>query len=198
MDFLRRCKHYDMWPFELPQLTKESQLSPEKASQNEFSSCAQAHCSLDLVSMAAGDKPRLNAIETGISLNSDFQEEVMRDFYLLSFKRWTAVCLEKMESIALELEMLRMMDSACESYSRPLAQTARPLVETFTLTRDAVQAQVFGTSYRSLPTVTVGDWYEQRSQEGRSHDLGLMMKPPVEMGSDLRLQQQEVIKIDDE
>lgn len=41
MDFLMRCK--DMWPFELPKLMNESQLSPEKASQNGFSTCVRAH-----------------------------------------------------------------------------------------------------------------------------------------------------------
>lgn len=53
MDFLMRCKDYNVWPFELPKLTNESQLSPEKALQNGLSTCVHAHCSSDLVSMAA-------------------------------------------------------------------------------------------------------------------------------------------------
>lgn len=210
MDFLGRCKDYDMWPFELPKLAKEGQLSPEKASQNDVSSSVRAHCSSDLVSMAARRQAKIERHRTRNQLESrlsDIQravdsgradEEVVRDFYLLSFKRWITVCLEEMESIALELEMLRMMDSACQSYSRPLAQPARSPVETFTLTRLAVQAQVFGSGYPSLPTMTVGDWYEQRSQEEHSLDLSVMIKPPVETSSDLHLQQQDVIMTDDD
>lgn len=41
MDFLMRCKDYNMWPFELPKLMNESQLSPEKALQNGFSTCVR-------------------------------------------------------------------------------------------------------------------------------------------------------------
>lgn len=56
---------------------------------------------------------------------------------------------------------------------------------------------MFGTGYSSLPTMTVCDWYEQHSKEEHSHDLGIMLNAPVDMGSDL-LQRQEVIKTDDE
>lgn len=209
MDFLMRCKDYNMWPFELPKLMNESQLSPERASQNGFSTCVRAHCSSDLVSMAAQRQAKIERYRTRNQLESrlsDIQravqsgradEEAVRDFYLLSFKRWIAVCLEETESIALEMEMLRMMDGAFQACARPLAQPARPPVESFTLTRADVQAQVFGTGYPSLPTMTVCDWYEQHSKEEHSHDLGIMFNAPVDMGSDL-MQRQEVIKTDDE
>lgn len=131
---------------------------------------------------------RLSDIQRAVD-SGRADEEVVRDFYLLSFKRWIAVCLGEMESIAKELDLLRIMDCACESYAKPLAHPARPRVETFTLTRDALQAQVFGSGYPSLPTMTVGDWYQQRSQEERSHDLSPKMKPPGEMGSDLQRNQ---------
>lgn len=210
MDFLRRCKDYDMWPFEMPKLTKESQFSHEKASPSKCSSCVRAHCSSDLVSMAAQGQAKIERYRNRDQLESrlsDIQkavdsgradEEVVRDFYLLSFKKWIAVCLEEIESIALELEMLRMMDGACESYSRLVAPPARPRGETLTLTRDTVQAQVFGTGYPCLPTMTVGDWHEQQSQEAHSHGLSVMMKPSLGRGFDLHLQQQEVITTDDE
>lgn len=202
MDFLMRCKDYNMWPFELPKLMNESQLSPEKASQNGFSTCVRAHCSSDLVSMAAQRQAKIERYRTRNQLESrlsDIQravhsgradEEVVREFYLLSFKRWIAVCLEETESIALEMEMLRMMNGAFQA-------CARPPVESFTLTRAEVQAQVFGTGYPSLPTMTVCDWYEQHSKEEHSHDLGIMLNAPVDMGSDL-MQRQEVINTDDE
>lgn len=80
---------------------------------------------------------RLSDIQRAVH-SGQADEEVVRDFYLLSFKRWIAVCLEETESIALEMEMLRMMNGAFQA-------CARPPVESFTLTRAEVQAQVFGT-----------------------------------------------------
>lgn len=42
------------------------------------------------------------------------------------------------------------------------------------------QAQVFGSGYPSLPTMTVDDWYEQHRKHGSLPDQGIPRNVPVE------------------
>lgn len=195
LDILQAVQAYFMdfmWPFLMPKLTRESRVSHEKASKNKFSSCSRAHCSPVLVSIAAQRPAKFESYRNRNQLESRLSdiektadsgradEELVSDLSLLSFKKLTAGCLQEMESIALELQMLRMMDGACESYSRPVVPPAKTPVETFNPTQDAIQAPIFGTGYASLPPMSVDGWYEQHSQEEHLHDLGVMMKPSVE------------------
>ncbi|KAL7834186.1 hypothetical protein SRHO_G00284330 [Serrasalmus rhombeus] len=48
-----------------------------------------------------------------------------------------------------------------------------PPMKPFILTKDAVQAKVFGAGYPSLPTMTVDDWYEQHRRKGCLPDQGI-------------------------
>lgn len=53
------------------------------------------------------------------------------------------------------------------------------------------QAQVFGSGYPSLPTMTVDDWYEQHRKHGRLPDQGIPRRVPVEEDSAAEEQQEE-------
>lgn len=68
-------------------------------------------------------------------------DEVIRDFYLLNIRRWITVCLEEIESIDQEMEILKKMDVLKQSETRPPAQPARPPMKPFILTKDAVQVR---------------------------------------------------------
>lgn len=71
-------------------------------------------------------------------------DEVTRDFYLLNIRRWVTVCLEEIESIDQEMEILKKMDVLKHSEARPPSQPARPPMKPFILTKDAVQVSSQG------------------------------------------------------
>ena len=66
-------------------------------------------------------------------------EEVVRDFYLLTVKKWINIALEEIESIDLELEILKRMD--LPSGPRQFKHPQRPPMKPFVLTKDAVQVR---------------------------------------------------------
>ncbi|XP_071363015.1 immunoglobulin-binding protein 1 [Trachinotus anak] len=202
MDFLRRCKEYNISQFELPASTGEDTSGPDEGSEN---GCAakSAPCPPDLVSMAAQRQSKIERYRQKKELEARLSDvrravdsgkaddEVSRDFYLLNVRRWVTVCLEEIESIDQEVEILKKMDVLKHSATRQSAQPARPPMKPFILTKDAVQARVFGAGYPSLPTMTVDDWYEQHRKHGALPDQGIPRRVAVEDDADAKEREEE-------
>ncbi|XP_018519981.1 immunoglobulin-binding protein 1 [Lates calcarifer] len=203
MDFLRRCKEYNISQFELPASTDEDTSGFDEASENGLSAAMSAPCPSDLVAMAAQRQAKVERYRQKKELEarlSDVQravdsgkadDEVSRDFYLLNIRRWVTVCLEEIESIDQEVEILKKMDVLKHSAAKQPAQPVRPPMKPFILTKDALQAQVFGAGYPSLPTMTVDDWYEQHRKHGALPDQGIPRKVAVEDESDAKEREEE-------
>lgn len=189
VDFLRRCKEYDVAPFEMPKPASENK-HQDSASQNGLAARPPSHCSSDLVAMAAQRQAKIERYRQQKRLESQLSdvrkavdrgqanEEVMRSFYLLSIQRWITVCLEEIESIAQELEILRNMDGLKRGGGGKQKPQNRPPMKPFILTKDAMQAQVFGAGYPSLATMTVDEWYDQHKKQGVLPDQGVAKKMP--------------------
>lgn len=108
-------------------------------------------CSSDLVSMAAQRQAKIERYRQKKELESRISDarkivdsgqaddEVVRDFYLLNVKRWVTLCLEEVESISQEVEILKKMDGVKQSSSKQLIPPVRPPMKPFILTKDAVQ-----------------------------------------------------------
>ncbi|XP_030252762.1 immunoglobulin-binding protein 1 [Sparus aurata] len=196
-DFLKRCKEYNVAQFELPNSTSEN-TSPDGASENGFSTATP-----DLVSMAAQRQAKIERyrqkkqLETRLSDvrkavdSGQAEDEVCREFYLLNVRRWVTVSLEEIESIAQEVEILKRMDGLKQSAANQPVKPVRPPMKPFILTKDAVQAQVFGAGYPSLPTMTVDDWYEQRRTLGAMPDHGTPSRIAVEEDTDAKEREEE-------
>lgn len=71
-------------------------------------------------------------------------DEITRDFYVLTVKKWVTVCLEEIESISQEVEILKMMDGVKRSVVKQPAHPVRPPIKPFILTKDAVQVRLWG------------------------------------------------------
>ncbi len=70
-------------------------------------------------------------------------EEVSRSFYLLNVQRWITVCLEEIESIDQELEILTKMDVLKQAAAKQPAPPVRSSkMKPFILTKDAVQVRL--------------------------------------------------------
>ncbi|KAA8579392.1 hypothetical protein FQN60_018669, partial [Etheostoma spectabile] len=122
---------------------------------------------------------RLSDVQRAVD-SGQADDEVSRDFYLLNVRRWVTVCLDEIESIDQEVEILKKMDGLKHGAAKQPPQPVRPPMKPFILTKDAVQAQVFGAGYPSLPTMTVDDWYEQHRKQGGLPDQGIPRKVTVE------------------
>lgn len=127
-------------------------------STNSYSSLSfsfqPSHCSSDLVSMAAQRQAKIERYRQQKRLESQLSdvrkavdrgqadEEVMRSFYLLNIQRWITVCLEEIESIAQELEILKNMDGLRRGGGAKQKPQNRPPMKPFILTKDAMQVGV--------------------------------------------------------
>ncbi len=69
-------------------------------------------------------------------------DEVSRDFYLLNVRRWVTLCLEEIESIDQEVEILKKMDGLKQGAAKQPAQPVKPPMKPFILTKDAVQVRL--------------------------------------------------------
>ncbi|XP_067454558.1 immunoglobulin-binding protein 1 [Thunnus thynnus] len=202
MDFLRRCKEYNISQFELPK-SANGNTSPDEASENRHSAVKPVHGPSDLVAMAAQRQAKIERYRLKKELEarlSDVQravdsgqadDEVSRDFYLLNVRRWVTVCLEEVESIDQELEILKKMDVLKQGAVEQPAQPPRPPMKPFILTKDSMQARVFGAGYPSLPTMTVDDWYEQHRKRGALPDQGIPRRVAMEEDSDVKEREEE-------
>ncbi|XP_053284469.1 immunoglobulin-binding protein 1 [Pleuronectes platessa] len=191
MDFLRRCKEYNISNFKIP-TSPEEDPSCVEAPDDGSTAAKSGPCQSDLVAMAAQRQTKIEryrqkkdletrlthvrgAIDSGLD-----DDDVNRDFYLLNVQRWVTVCLEEIESIDQEVEILNKMDVLKHSAAKQPTQPVRPPMKPFILTKNALQAQVFGPGYPSLPTMTVDDWYEQHRKHGVLPDQAISKRDNVD------------------
>ncbi|XP_069543583.1 immunoglobulin-binding protein 1 [Brachyistius frenatus] len=182
MDFLRRCKDYNMFRFDLPPSAAGNGSGAAESGASEAPSAPRPP---DLVAMAAQRQAKIEQYRQKKELEARLSEvrralesgqaddEASRDFYLLSIRRWISVSLEEVQSIDQELQLIQHMEGGGHRSDRGSHQTTRTPMKPFILTKEAVQARVFGAGYPSLPTMTVDDWYEQHSRRGVLPDQGV-------------------------
>ncbi|KAM8952447.1 immunoglobulin-binding protein 1 [Pelodytes ibericus] len=188
MDFLQRCHDYKVSVFDLPQ--QQDGVSPKEEEEEEPTQVVRAAANPNLTAMAFHRQAKIERYKQRKELESRLtglqesvrsgtaEEEQVREFYLLQLRRWICTAAEEIESIDQELPMVKareIMKKGAEMISPP--RPARPPMKPFILTRDALQAQVFGAGYPGLPTMTVDDWYEQHRKKNVLPDQGVFNKP---------------------
>ncbi|XP_023620289.1 immunoglobulin-binding protein 1 isoform X4 [Myotis lucifugus] len=117
LNYLTQCQHYHVAEFELPKTKNNS-------AENNTASSSMAHPSL--VAMASQRQAKIerykqkkemerrlsemkSAVESG-----EADDEHVREYYLLHLRRWIGICLEEIESIDQEMDILRGKDSSKE------------------------------------------------------------------------------------
>lgn len=98
-------------------------------------------------------------------------DEVVRKYWISQMEKWVDTAVDNMETIDQEKEIL--------SFRQNMQQNTIPAVPnvsqkntpgTFILTRNKIQAQVFGAGYPSLPTMTVEEYFESAIAAGTLPD----------------------------
>nr|XP_046162789.1 immunoglobulin-binding protein 1 isoform X2 [Oncorhynchus gorbuscha] len=178
LDFLKRCKEYNISQFELPKTNENSAGTLEEESANgppkppDLIAMATVRAAkIERYTQRKNTEAKLSEIKAAVD-SGQADDEIVRDFYLLNLRKWIVVSLEEIESIDQEIEILTKMDVLKQSSAEP-SQSKRPPMKPFILTKDAVQARVFGAGYPSLPTMSVDDWYEQHRKKNALPDQGI-------------------------
>ncbi|XP_040261358.1 immunoglobulin-binding protein 1 [Bufo bufo] len=182
LDFLKRCHDYKVSSFNLP--------GQEEAVQGEQVPVRSAHAGVppSLTAMAMQRQAkierykqkkelenRLSSLKASVK-SGTAEEEQVREYYLLHLQHWVCIALEEVESIDQELPMVKAREMMGAEVTRP-PRPKRPPMKPFILTRDALQAKVFGAGYPSLATITVDEWYDQHRSKGVFPDQGVSSKP---------------------
>nr|CAB3255442.1 immunoglobulin-binding protein 1 [Phallusia mammillata] len=99
-------------------------------------------------------------------------EESSREYWLLQIHKWIDTAIDELASMKGELDMLEQMKNVPRSEIEESRQKARstPGMKPFILTKDKLQASVFGAGYPSVPTVTLEEYFEQEAAAGRLPD----------------------------
>ncbi|KAI1902677.1 hypothetical protein AGOR_G00018480 [Albula goreensis] len=161
LDFLKRCKDYNIMKFELPKTKENSADTPEE----EGSGPRPSFNPPDLIAMATQRQAKIERYKQKKDTEAKLSKSKLR--------KWITIALEEIESIDQEMEILKRMDEFKQNPPKPSQSQQRPPMKPFILTKDAVQARVFGAGYPSLPTMTVDDWYEQHRKQGVLPDQGI-------------------------
>ncbi|XP_051528093.1 immunoglobulin-binding protein 1-like [Myxocyprinus asiaticus] len=182
MDFLQRCKEYEVCSFQLPRSSENKADTPTEDQTNPvvpmptsqpdlIAMATQRQAKIERFNQRKETEAKLSEIR-GLVESGSADEDVVRDFYLLNVRRWITLAVEEINSIDQEIEILKRMEAFKQSVPQP-STPKRPPIKPFILTKDAVQAKVFGAGYPSLATMTVDDWYEQHRRKGCLPDQGV-------------------------
>ncbi|XP_075040615.1 immunoglobulin-binding protein 1 [Mixophyes fleayi] len=187
LDFLKRCHEYKVSSFNLPAEQAGTSQGENETTRNTCSAAPP-----NLTAMAVQRQAKIERYKQRKELENILssmhesvrsgtaEEEQVREFYLLQLQRWVCTSLEEIEGIDQELPMVKAREMMKGVEISQRSRPARPPMKPFILTRDALQAKVFGAGYPSLPTMTVDDWYEQHRSKGVLPDQGVSSKPADE------------------
>ncbi|XP_066516963.1 immunoglobulin-binding protein 1 [Hoplias malabaricus] len=180
--FLRRCKDYGIGSFSMPSDNTEAETTPTGEGPDCTGPSPRPQ-QPDLITMARERQAKIERYKQRKDAESKLAElrvtvdegladdETLREFYLLQVNRWISVAIEEISSINQEISILKRMEGFKQTPAQP--PFSRPPMKPFILTKDAVQAKVFGAGYPSLPTMTVDDWYDQHRRKGCFPDQGI-------------------------
>jgi len=177
-DFIERCRLYQITDVKLPE---------EKNFEEDDDSAAVAlppkrgmPTPDELAKMGQQREAKLNRFkekktlgEKLINLKKDLanpshDEEVLRNYHITMLKKFVCDSCDELDSLTMERDMLAQMAAMKRQGKLPekqpehKSQPLRPIL----ITKDALQKQVYGMGYPSLPIYSIEEFYDQRVKDG--------------------------------
>ncbi|XP_064644359.1 immunoglobulin-binding protein 1-like isoform X2 [Lineus longissimus] len=196
LDFLKLCKLYQVCDFDLPKQPSASEEEERK------SASAKPPRQEDFILMADRRKVKMERFkkqkETEVRLKELYDkvkeehvdDEIKREYYMTLLTGWIHSSLEELDSIKDELPILehmaKMRISGAKTPTEEKLVKPKSTFRPFILTKDALQKQVIGAGYPSLPTYSVEEWYDQQVEAGRLPRPGEKMPGMPEPGAEAR------------
>lgn len=113
---------------------------------------------------------RLETLSANLD-NPNIDDETKREYFVSLVKVYANQAIDELSSLAAEkpllehMKMLGHQDGARQKsiQNRPIPSAKlKPII----ITRNAVQKQVYGAGYPSLPVMTVEEFYEKKIEDG--------------------------------
>eukprot|EP00057_Strongylocentrotus_purpuratus_P031811 XP_785736.2 PREDICTED: immunoglobulin-binding protein 1 isoform X1 [Strongylocentrotus purpuratus] len=183
-DYIRRCRDYGVTKEEIPEdPPEESAQAGALPRAGGRPNLAAMQCNRDAKIRRYKEAKELKQKLTALGdwdMIASREEDLQREFFNLMLKSWVSTALEQLNSVQQELEILQHMakmkktenqrpgeEGAQMRRNEPPPQQQRKPLKPFILTKDALQAQVFGAGYPSLPTMTLDEFYQKELREGK-------------------------------
>ncbi|XP_038058463.1 immunoglobulin-binding protein 1-like [Patiria miniata] len=172
-DFLRRCRQYGVTEEEIPE-DQEARSQPPSGRPDLRAMQANREDKIRRYKQAKEMERKMQALGTPSQMK-DKPEDAQREFYILCLKTWVSTALEELAGVQQEIEILQHMakmksrqeEQGANAEPKPPKEKPRQPMKPFILTRDAIQAQVFGAGYPSVPTMTLEEFYQKEIAEGK-------------------------------
>lgn len=179
--YLKLTRNYGMHSYKA---SSDSQISP--ANQKCFEN-KQAEFDANLVNMAYERNEKIKRYKEQRELEKQLEtlnimldknpelvdDENRRKTYLTSVKYWINKAIDEMKIVNDEITILSSIEldkkdvNEKRMQSTASATVKEPPKKPFIITRDALQAQVFGAGYPSLPVYSVEEFYDHLAVEGK-------------------------------
>ncbi|XP_031449846.1 immunoglobulin-binding protein 1 isoform X2 [Phasianus colchicus] len=198
--FLELCRSYGLSGAPPPPAAPREDSEPGSAAPSSLLGMASSRqAKIERYKQKKELENKLASLRTFVE-SGQADEEQVRELYLLQVKKWVNISFEEIESIDQEMVILKSRDTMKQSSAPPHgpSRQVRTPLKPFILTRDAVQAKVFGAGYPGLPTMTVNDWYDQKRREEAARGQSAPQRPPNTNDEELQKEQQEKIKEEDD
>jgi len=191
VDFLNLMKDYGVTNVNVPNIMHAEEESGEKPrltsgnNDEQFRQEQMVNMARDRAAKIERFKRRKAANERLVELETRLTEsddDTHREYYTALISKWVDISIDELESMKMELPFAKRaacgdaltLDS-CSNEKPP----SRSRVKPFILTRDAVQAKVFGLGYTSLPTYTLEEFGERQYQLLCEQNGGVPPTPQV-------------------
>ena len=169
-DFLQRCNDYEISEIDLDFL-KEDPSEAESSAPSRPPDLAKMNSERDAKLKRYREQKEMEArLEElqGILDKQNSDEDLVREFYLKTIKRFINVCIDECNSFKMEKQILQHMKMVKAGKAPAVEKQPakrRPL-KPIIITKDAMQKEVFGLGYKNVPVLSIEEFYEQRVRDG--------------------------------
>uniref|UniRef100_T1JKL7 Immunoglobulin-binding protein 1 n=1 Tax=Strigamia maritima TaxID=126957 RepID=T1JKL7_STRMM len=161
-NFLSLCKSYNVMEFELPDKKLEEKFSEAQPSVEEMTRSREIK--IRRYKERKEQEALLTIMEVRVTTDPNVDEEFERKYYVILLKNFISKALDELDSIHMEKSMLSRMTELDDTIAKDKSSSkfkSKP-IKPVIITRNALQKQIYGLGYPSIPIMTVDEFYEER------------------------------------
>ncbi|XP_071942721.1 immunoglobulin-binding protein 1-like [Antedon mediterranea] len=174
IDYLKRCKDYSITEEKIPTTDNcvERNVQPTVSGPgrlNMKSMQMEREAKLKKYKEQKEREKKIKEMGTWLQIRQK-DDEIQRDYYKLILESCVNEAIDQIKSISQEKEILQHMAKSKSAGSIAKTEPSLPAkerkpIKPFIITRDSVQAKVFGAGYPSIPTVTLEEFFQKEVRE---------------------------------
>ena len=173
LKYLNLTKNYELHNFKIEQKTEKPNAVAVLDTQSQFDSnlISAAYDRNEKIRRFKEQKEldkKLEAMSTLFTSKLDqIDDEYRRNCYTTYLKSWINRSIDDLKVINDEINILKTIDKEPQTRASNLVEKkVPPPTKPMIITRDMIQAQVFGAGYPSLPVYSIEEFYDQLATKG--------------------------------